>query len=302
MANHVIYDRLWESKKLSECSRDAAMAYPWIFLVADDHGRFEYRPARIWAKVFGGRKDVSLEDVSGWLTEYFRVGLLLRYHIDGDLAHWYKFKGRKLSERRKSEYPDPLDFPPFTEIVTGGAEKRGSGGDEARVEPRQIDARDRSRTDLEQNGEQIPVAIAPAPWNREAAELWTQEYRGSAPKQFFSALKPLVKAHGWERVRPALVTYLAETPVEYVNLVKAFVGAFGTWELKAQGVSRAPPGKATTGDRTVAAMREFVMEESGDHEIGVLGGLRQIGSGSTSDAGRSDPDGLPRSAGGRGGP
>lgn len=107
MPNHVIRDRVWDSKKLRRCSRDAAMAYPMIFLVADDWGRFEFDSPRIWSKVFGGRKDVTEAEVEAWLSEYEREGLLIRYGTDGEHAFWYKFEGRPPSKRRPSHYPQP---------------------------------------------------------------------------------------------------------------------------------------------------------------------------------------------------
>jgi hypothetical protein len=95
------------------------------------------------------------------------------------------------------------------------------------------------------------VLAEPLPWNREAAELWFQEYQGDPPKQFFGALKPLVRKYTWERVRPALVAYMAETPCEYVNVAGKFGAAFGTWEGRANGDGRkrAPP-KETVADRS----------------------------------------------------
>lgn len=109
MSNHVIRDRLWESKKLRRCSRDAALAYPWIFLVADDWGRFEYDPTRICSKVFGARTDVTLAEVTTWLEEYEREGLLSRYQHEGDeLATWTNFQGRPASQRRPSAYQQPV--------------------------------------------------------------------------------------------------------------------------------------------------------------------------------------------------
>jgi hypothetical protein len=116
MGNHVIRDRIWASKKLGRCSREAAMAYPAIFLVADEWGRFEYRPHLIWSQVFGPRMDFApadtptSADVARWLSEYEQCGLLERYHLDGDLAHWTGFSGRPESKRRKSHYPDPQQF------------------------------------------------------------------------------------------------------------------------------------------------------------------------------------------------
>lgn len=150
MANHVLYDRIWESGKLEDCSRAAAMAYPWIFLVADDHGRFEYHPRRIWTKVFGRRADVTLEEVTAWLDEYWRVGLLIRYHIDGDLAHWYRFKGRKPSERRPSDLADPEGQPVLSYPGATRAEEGRREGDAGAEEGR--NARDKSSPDIDQNG------------------------------------------------------------------------------------------------------------------------------------------------------
>lgn len=148
MGNHVLYDRIWESDKLARCSRNAALAYPWILLVADDHGRFEYRPRRIWTRVFGSREDVTQTDVTKWLEEYIAVGLLVRYHIDGDLAHWVGFKGRKPSDRRPSEYPDPADFPAHTGTDEAGAEEARQEGGEGAETARQKAAR--SVSDLDQ--------------------------------------------------------------------------------------------------------------------------------------------------------
>src|SRR6185503_752826 len=109
MANHVLRDRLWHSDKLSKCSKAAALAWPWIMLVADDWGRFEYKPRRIWSLVFGAREDITAKDVTGWLSEYEAVGLLVRYHIEGDLAYWEGWEGRTETKRRKSLYPTPPD-------------------------------------------------------------------------------------------------------------------------------------------------------------------------------------------------
>lgn len=110
MPNHVIRDRIWVSRKLALCSLKAALAYPWLYLIADDWGRFEYQPRVIWAQVFGAREDVSVEDVKNWLTEYEIQGLLARYHMQNDLAYWTGFHGQRKDKRRPSLYPDPKEF------------------------------------------------------------------------------------------------------------------------------------------------------------------------------------------------
>lgn len=108
MSNHVIYDRIWESQKLAACSLKAALAYPWIYLVADDWGRFEYAPRIIWGKCFGARTDVKSSEVQGWLTEYERVGLLVNYSAAGRrLGFWARFTGKPRSRRRPSRLPAP---------------------------------------------------------------------------------------------------------------------------------------------------------------------------------------------------
>lgn len=122
MPNHVIRDRIWESRKLRQCSRDAALAYPWIYLVADPWGRFEYNPTRIWALVFGGRGDVSQEDVTRWLEEYTSVGLLFRYHVDGELAVWTGYPKRGSGFRKPSQYPDPEPFMEITSKVVANSD------------------------------------------------------------------------------------------------------------------------------------------------------------------------------------
>lgn len=114
MGNHVIRDRIWESGKLERCSDSAAAWYPWIYLVCNEHGIFEYHPRAIWMSVFRRRPSVSQADVAGWLLEYEREGLMIRYHMDGELAFWTGFKGRKPSERKENAYPDPLTFPEVT--------------------------------------------------------------------------------------------------------------------------------------------------------------------------------------------
>lgn len=303
VGNHVIYDRLWESDKLAKCSMAAALAYPWIFLIADDHGRFEYRPARIWAKVFGGRKDVTADDVARWLREYAREGLLIRYHMDGDLAYWYKFKGRKPSERRPSEYPDPVDFPPFTEIDLQGAEKRGSGGDEARVEPRQIDARDRADIEQSRAETERSLAASAAPplvaeivreptWNQRACGHW-ERFQGAVSKahgaRITNALRPLEAEHGWPVVEPLWIEALEEAagwgdPGRFTPEV--FARSFTARLRQKRGDVRAPPNPKAQARQDSAV-------------AGITGGLRgdrrRLGQGN--DAPRSELAGPGSDAG-----
>lgn len=267
MGNHVIYDRLWESDKLARCSMLAALAYPWIFLVADDHGRFEYKPRAIWKHAFAYRGDVTVEDVAGWIDEYWKAGLLIRYHIQdedgsGGLAHWYKFKGRKPSDRRPSEYPDPAGIP---ELPPPSATTPPRRGDDTATPPRQTRARDRAEIEQRQSGVENPPPAILAPrevtWSNEAANDWTEAKGGPAPKGIFAPLKHAVTVHGWLRVRPVWRHYLASTPGEFVNASK-FVAAFGEWETRSRGQPAAGQ-KQTPGNATMAAAARVLARHEG---------------------------------------
>jgi hypothetical protein len=168
VGNHVLRDRIWDSKKLERCSDGAAAWYPWIFLVADDWGRFEYHPHAIWMCVFRRRPSVSLADVEKWLTEYQSEGLLVRFTTNSGLAFWTGFKGRKESERRDSQYPDPMEFEDVREMlafIEGGGRpaerarrRRGNGAEASRKDralSEQIGDGDRSEI------HQTPGARAP---------------------------------------------------------------------------------------------------------------------------------------------
>lgn len=255
----MIYDAIWESDRLAECSRDAALAYPWIFLVADDHGRFEYKPRAIWKNAFAYRQDVTVEDVARWLEEYWKARLLVRYHIDGELAHWHKFRGRKPSDRRPSEYPDPAGMPVFTQNTATTPPRRG---DDTATSPRQTRARDRSDQDLDQSRtESAPAtAVAPLvpPWSREACSDWNDAFgAGSAVGgKIGKALKPLVDHHGWPAVRVVWQRYLgsSEDDAKFKSPA-AFAEKFAYWAAPARA---SPPGRKSLDDRAMDSAREAI--------------------------------------------
>lgn len=149
MGNHVIRDRVWSSRKLGQCSKEAAMAYPAIFLIADEWGRFEYRPHMVWSAVYGPRMDYAPndtptpQDVARWLDEYWKVGLLVRYHIEGDLAYWTGFTGRPPTKRRKSQYPDPEGLPT---LAHKSGRKKAARPHVSVVEPDQTGATSKSKS------------------------------------------------------------------------------------------------------------------------------------------------------------
>jgi hypothetical protein len=260
------------------------MAYPWIFLVADDHGRFEFNPRRIWTKVFGNRDDISLEDVTAWLEEYWRLGLLRRYHIDGDLAVWEGFKGRKASERRDSDYPTPEQFQQFKH---GNARDKSRLSAKERGAARKIDSRAETEIETEQRQSGAESgAVAPAPpnnglsalvvvpeivrvptWNQRACEVWIR-FQGPVNKahgaRITNALRPLEAEHGWPIVEPLWVEALEEAagwgdPGRFTPEV--FARSFTARLRQKRGGVRAPPNpKAQAREESAVA--------------GITGGLR----------------------------
>lgn len=157
------------------------------------------------------------------------------------------------------------------------------------TDPPQTDAAPLPSVETSTPGEHGPaesVALAKArvlaepSWNREAAELWWHEYRGEPPKQFFGALKPIVKRFGWERVRPALVTYMAETAIDYVSIGGKFGPGFGTWEERARGAPQRTGKGATVGEKSLAAAERFIRRGGElDRSESVREGLDEAGDG-----------------------
>lgn len=247
MANHVIYDSLWESDKLAQCSREASLAYPWIFLVADDHGRFEYKARMVWKHAFSYRTDVTVEDVALWLDEYWRVGLLVRYHLDGDLAYWYKFRGRKPSDRKKSDYADPEGLPVLTYSAATppppprhvAATPPPRGGENPAPEIDQI----RSRSEVDQIGKQAVPPVPPATtkksnpptWLTPYAEDWWERWgRESEPPfgEMASAFSKPLRELDRDDFRRRWVRFLAAAKTSQLARPVRFVQGLGEWADK----------------------------------------------------------------------
>lgn len=96
-----------------------------------------------------------------------------------------------------------------------------------------------------------PKLEADPEWNGQAAEDWIAAYGGAPTKAFFSLLKPIVRKHGWARVRLVLRFYLAETPLEYANVSKLGSG-FGSWEARAGGTALVRHGAAPVSAKAQA--------------------------------------------------
>jgi hypothetical protein len=85
MPNRIISDVTWKSKKLRVVQPpEFRPEYAWIMPIVEDNGCFEYDPETIWAEAYAvARPSVDVAKVKAILDEFIRVGLLLKYEVEG---------------------------------------------------------------------------------------------------------------------------------------------------------------------------------------------------------------------------
>jgi hypothetical protein len=107
----------------------------------------------------------------------------------------------------------------------------------------------------------LPKTPAKPAWNGEFADDYIAAYGGPPLAEQFDQVKRGIRQWGWERVRPTLRFYMAESPNEYVNLPK-FFSALPSWEKRASGAPvRAGPKRPTVGSQTADVIREIARRE-----------------------------------------
>jgi len=110
MPRRMLDGNLPRSRSLSLCSLEAAYAFVLAITVADDQGRLDGDPALLRADLFPRRRDVSDEQIAGWLDELVAEGCLHRYEGEDGYAYlhfpaWSEYQRlRKPGEDRR---PDP---------------------------------------------------------------------------------------------------------------------------------------------------------------------------------------------------
>jgi len=110
-------------EKLAKVSRDARLLFVWIITDCDDVGRFMAAPKRLAGHLYPYDDDVTGSDVSMWLGELVRVGLVELYTIDGGqfghLPGWTK--------HQNPSHPSPSRIPP--PVTSGNEPLRNVSGD-----------------------------------------------------------------------------------------------------------------------------------------------------------------------------
>lgn len=112
MPSRIIKESTRTSDTLAQISAEAERLFWRLVVSADDYGRFDARPHIVLGHClapFLARGSVTVEDVSRWLTELERAGLIIRYVVDGkaclQLTTWEKHQ--RAPRAKDSKYPAP---------------------------------------------------------------------------------------------------------------------------------------------------------------------------------------------------
>lgn len=73
--------------ELAQCSRDARLLFPGLWILADRAGRLEYRPAKIKAQVFPYDDDIDAAKTRELLEQLASRRFILIYEVDGKIVH-----------------------------------------------------------------------------------------------------------------------------------------------------------------------------------------------------------------------
>jgi hypothetical protein len=174
-----IKPEFWASEQTGECSSNARLLFIGIWNFADDRGVYPEKPKQLKAHVFPF-DDITGPQVSGWIGELLRVGLLRRIEDKGILylvVTGWKTHQKIDRPQKKWVYPNPEDFPEQFDEGSSSAQ-RVLALESSRVEGNGKEGSSKSRAGArdsggglanghENNGSGIPTDVHPA-WKRTA--------------------------------------------------------------------------------------------------------------------------------------
>jgi len=102
-----IHPEACTSEKLAHTSGNAERCYWRLQTHCDDAGRCEDHPRLIWAALFPLHDDVLPRDVDEWLAELDKVGLIVRYEVEGRSF----LEVVAFTEKQKPRHPSPSKIP-----------------------------------------------------------------------------------------------------------------------------------------------------------------------------------------------
>ena len=104
-----IKPEFWVSEQIAECSTNARLTFIGLWTFSDDNGVHPAKPKTLKAELFP-MDDVSASDVSAWIDELVRVGLLHEFTHEGEpFWHVTGWARHQKIDRPSFKYPSPTD-------------------------------------------------------------------------------------------------------------------------------------------------------------------------------------------------
>jgi hypothetical protein len=113
-----IKPEFWTSQQIVECSTNARLLFIGLWNFCDDNGIHPAEPRRLKMEIFPG-DDFMVEQITGWIGELLKVGLLREYETEGQ-RYWLVTGWKKHQKIDKPSYKHPL--PPATDSAKAQGE------------------------------------------------------------------------------------------------------------------------------------------------------------------------------------
>ena len=101
ITNEIAKDKIVNNLSCDTCR----LFFTWLIPFADVDGRVLADPDLLKAGVFPRRRDVSIEDIEGYLVELHNAGLLIVYGDDSELYAWFPSFEKNQTGLRKDREP-----------------------------------------------------------------------------------------------------------------------------------------------------------------------------------------------------
>ena len=100
---------LWTDEKVLDLPWGAVAFFIGLISFSDDEGRLAWVPRQLTARIAGGRPDVTLKDVKGWMDAIEAAGLVQTYTIDGHVyaTHPQWRRHQYVNKKQDSRIPPP---------------------------------------------------------------------------------------------------------------------------------------------------------------------------------------------------
>lgn len=105
MPNRILREGILDSDRVNSLSYDSEVFYRRLMSVVDDHGRFDGRTSIIKARLYALRPTTRETDISRWIAECVKAGLIALYSVDSKPYLLFHRLGE--ARARFSKYPDP---------------------------------------------------------------------------------------------------------------------------------------------------------------------------------------------------